>query len=698
MRQLPPAPRPAQRPLSDTRHGITRTDEYAWLRDANWQAVFKDPSVLDADIKAHLDAENAHAQAWLAPLADLRAELVREMRGRIKEDDESIPVPEGPFAYGSSYVEGGQQPRFYRVPREDLGAARDILLDGDKEAEGKAFFSNGTADASHDHSKLLWSHDDNGSEYYTLVIRDLATRADLADRVKDTSGGGVWTADDRAIAYVHVDDNHRPSKVLLHTLGTDQSEDRLIYEEADPAFFVEISGSRLNDVMFVSVGDHESSEVLLLDATDPAKPAIRVAPRQAEVEYSLEEGGDVFFILTNIDGAKDFRIMVAPAATPQREHWQDVVPHEAGRLILSLHAYSRHIVWLERRDGLPRIMVKDRATGAEHAIAFAEEAYSLGLQGAAEYDTNVIRFSYSSMTTPNQLFDYDMATRERRLLKTQTIPSGHEPADYVTRRVFAPAADGETVPVSLLYRRDTVLDGSAPCLLYGYGAYGITVPASFSTNVLSLVDRGFVYAIAHIRGGKDKGWRWYETGKKRHKINSFTDFIAAGEHLVREGFTARGRIIAEGRSAGGLLMGGITNMAPTLFGGIIAGVPFVDALNTMLDASLPLTPPEWTEWGNPIESAEEYQWIAAYSPYDNVAALPYPPVLALAGLTDPRVTYWEPAKWVARLRDHSTSGADIIFDINMDAGHGGASGRFARLEEIAKSHAFAIDVASRFGA
>ncbi|NJR13079.1 MAG: S9 family peptidase [Phyllobacteriaceae bacterium] len=694
MRSLPPAPRPQSLPVSDTRHGITRTDEYAWLRAANWQAVFKDPSVLDPTIKAHLDAENAYANAWLAPLADLRATLVKEMRGRIKEDDESIPVPDGPFAYGSSFVEGGQQPRFYRVPRNQLDAPRDILLDGDKEAAGKPFFSIGTADASHDHRHLLWSYDDNGSEYYTLLVRDLATGIDLDDRLADTGGSAVWSADNTALVYVNVNENHRPSKIYVHRIGTEQADDTLIFEEPDTGFFVDVSGSRLNDLMFISVGDHDSSEVRLLDAANPLAAPRLVEPRQPEVQYGLEEGGDEFFILTNADGAKDFKIMTAPVASPGKAHWQQIVPHEPGRLIISMQSYARHIAWIERRDGLPRIVIRNRADGAEHAIAFAEEAYSLGLQGAAEYDTDVIRFTYSSMTTPNQLFDYNMATRERTLLKTQSVPSGHNAEDYVTRRIMAPAHDGQSVPISLLYRKDTPLDGTAPCLLYGYGAYGITIPASFSTNTLSLVDRGFVYAIAHVRGGKDKGYQWYENGKKADKANTFHDFIAAGEHLVASGFTAQGRIIAEGRSAGGLLMGAVANMAPTLFGGIIAGVPFVDALNTMLDDTLPLTPPEWTEWGNPIESAEEYQWIAAYSPYDNVAALPYPAILALAGLTDPRVTYWEPAKWVARLRDHSTSGQAILFDINIDAGHGGSSGRFARLEELAKAYAFAIDVAA----
>ena len=358
-------------------------------------------------------------------------------------------------------------------------------------------------------------------------------------------------------------------------------------------------------------------------------------------------------------------------------------------------AFARHLVWLERKDGLPQIMIRDRKTGAEHAIAFAEEAYSLGLQGAAEYDTDIIRFSYSSMTTPTQLFDYNMATRERTLLKTQEVPSGHNPDDYVTRRVFAPAWDGESVPVTLLYRKDLVLDGTAPCLLYGYGAYGITIPASFNTSCLSLVDRGFVYAIAHIRGGKDKGFAWYENGKMQNKENTFKDFVAAADYLAAEKYTSYGRIVAEGGSAGGMLMGAVANMAPEKFAAFIAAVPFVDVLNTMLDDTLPLTPPEWPEWGNPIDSEEEYGWIAAYSPYENVDARPYPPILALAGLTDPRVTYWEPAKWVARLREKTTGDQPILLRTNMDAGHGGASGRFQRLEEVAFEYAFAIKVAGK---
>ena len=429
--------------------------------------------------------------------------------------------------------------------------------------------------------------------------------------------------------------------------------------------------------------------------TRPACPRACVAAREPEHDYSVDHHDGRLIILTNSGGAEDYRIVEAPADDPGPENWREIEPHRTGRLILDVVAYKDFLVRLEREDGLPRIVVRRFADGEEHEIAFHEEAYALGISHGYEYDTTALRFTYSSMTTPAQVFDYDMQTRERVLRKTQEVPSGHDPDLYVTRRVMAPAKDGETVPVSLLYRKDTKLDGTAPLLLYGYGAYGMTIPAGFSTSCLSLVDRGFVYAIAHVRGGKDKGYRWYKDGKRKKKVNTFTDFIAAGEYLAKEKFTARGRIVAHGGSAGGMLMGAIANMAPDLFLGVIAEVPFVDVLTTMLDATLPLTPPEWPEWGNPIESAEDYRTIAAYSPYDNVRAQSHPNIIALAGLTDPRVTYWEPAKWVAKLREHDTGNNLILLRTNMEAGHAGASGRFERLKEVAVSYAFALKVAGR---
>ncbi len=690
-RPLPP--HAARRPVSDTRHGVTRTDDYAWLRADNWQEVFRDPSVLDADIRAHLEAENAYQAALMADTQALQRTLFAEMRGRIKEDDSSVPSKDGPYAYGVSYRTGGEQPYFIRTPRD--GGAETILLDGDQEGEGKPYFRLASADHSPNHGLLIWGYDDKGSEFYKLRVRDLATMQDLPDLVADTNGGGAWDADSKGFFYTRLDENHRPSKVLYHRVGSDAAEDRLVFEEADPGFFLGVGGSALDDYIFIDIHDHETSECWLLPANEPTAEPKLVTARRTGVEYDIAPGGEVFYILTNANGAKDFKIMRAPATDPGPENWVEEVAEKPGRLILSHSAYKRHLVWIERDEGLPRIVVRDRASGAEHAIAFDEEAYSLSLHGSAEYDTDVIRFSYSSMTTPEQLFDYDMVTRERRLLKTQEVPSGHDPDDYVTRRVFAPAPDGELVPVSLLHRRDTPLDGSAPCLLYGYGSYGITIPASFSTSRLSLADRGFVYAIAHIRGGKDKGFRWYEDGKRDRKANTFTDFIAAARHLVQEGFTSHDRIVAQGGSAGGMLMGAVANMAPEAFGGIIAEVPFVDVLNTMLDDTLPLTPPEWPEWGNPIASAADYRTIAAYSPYDNVKAQAYPAILAVAGLTDPRVTYWEPAKWVAKLREFKTDRHPVLFRINMDAGHAGASGRFSRLEEVAFSYAFALKVVGK---
>ena len=692
-KSLPNPPRAARKPVTDTRHGITRTDDYAWLRADNWQEVFRDPSCLAPSIRSHLEAENAYYAAMMADAAPLRKQLFDEMKGRIKEDDSSVPMKDGPFAYGSSFVVGGEQPRFFRTPRD--GGAEDLLLDGDREAEGKPYFRLAGSDHSPDHRRLLWAYDDKGSEFYTLRIRELASGADLDDRVPDTSGGGVWNRSNDGFFYTRLDPNHRPSRVYFHAIGSDPLSDRLVFEEADPGYFVDVAGTRTDRWLFISIGDHETTEFRLLSADDPFGTPRLIEPRQAALQYDLEDGGDVFFILTNADGAQDFKIMTAPVDTPERANWTELVPPEPGRLILSILAFKDFLVRLERKDGLPRIVVRERATGAEHVISFAEEAYALGLSGSYEYDTDVVRFSYSSMTTPTQLFDYDMRTRTRTLLKAQEVPSGHNADHYVTRRLMAPSHDGELVPVSLLYHRDTPLDGTAPTLLYGYGAYGIAVPAAFNTNCLSLVDRGFVYAIAHIRGGKDKGYAWYENGKRALKKNTFLDFIAAANHLIVEGYTSHDRIVAQGGSAGGMLMGAVANLAPQAFGGIIAEVPFVDVLDTMLDDTLPLTPPEWPEWGNPIASAADYSYIASYSPYDNVASQDYPPIVAAAGLTDPRVTYWEPAKWVAKLRALKSGANPVLFKINMDSGHAGASGRFSRLEEIAHLYAFALKVTGR---
>ncbi|WP_036260540.1 S9 family peptidase [Methylocapsa aurea] len=686
----PPSPPPAIPKQVEQRivHGVALSDEYAWLKAANWQEVLRDPAALPSDIRAVIEAENAFARTVLAPEEGLRATLVKEMRGRIKEDDAEVPLPDGPWLYYSRHREGGQHPLFCRATQ--AGGEEEILLDGDEQGAGKSFFELGEVRHSPDHAKLAWSVDEKGSELHSIRVRDLALGTDGAETVVDTDGGFVWMADSSGFYYVRVDENHRPSEVFRHVAGTDPASDVLIFEERDSRWFLHVRRSQSGAFAIIVVSDHDSSECHLLDLHDPAARPRLVEPRAAGLRYEVEHRGDRLYFRTNADGAEDFKIASAPLATPGKAFWVDEVPHQRGRMIVKAALYPDYLVRLEREAGLPRIAIRHFESGAEHAIAFTEEAYHLSLGERLEYESRELRFTYSSMTTPRETYDYHFATRERRLRKRQIVPSGHDPAQYATRRLFAIAADGEEVPVSLLHRADLRLDGSAPVLLYGYGAYGSPMPASFSANRLSLVDRGFIYAIAHIRGGTDKGWHWYIDGKLDKKPNTFADFIAAARHLIAAGYTSQGRIVAEGGSAGGMLMGAVVNMAPELFAGVIADVPFVDVLNTMLDADLPLTPPEWLEWGNPIEDKAAFATIRAYSPYDNVAAKRYPPILALGGLTDPRVTYWEPAKWVARLRERMTGGGPILLKTNMGAGHGGASGRFEHLEDIALQFAFAL--------
>lgn len=692
MKLTPPAlaPKADIRPVTDTHHGITRTDNYAWLRDADWREVMRDPQALDKDIRAYLEAENAYTAATLTPLDGLRETLFAEMKGRIKEDDASVPTPDGPYAYYTRYEEGAQHPVFCRSGPE----GDQVLLDCNIESDSEAYFHIGDVNHAPTHERMAWSADIKGSEYFTVRVRDLTSGRDLDDVVPDTAGGIVWDAAGKSFFYVHVDDEHRPLKVFRHVVGTPASDDQLVYEEKDTGFYVGVGLTSSGRYVLIETHDHQTSEIRLIPASAPETPPALVAAREHGVEYDIEDDSPRgrFLILTNADGAEDFKLVEAPHDTPGRANWRDVVAHRAGTLILGQAAYRDHHARMERRDGLMRIIIRRLADGAEHEISFDEDAYDLGLAPGYEYATTLTRFGYNSMTTPRETYDYDMETRERVLRKRQEVPSGHEPADYVTRRIFATAHDGALVPISLLYHKDTKLDGSAPCLLYGYGSYGISIPPSFSVTALSLVTRGFVYAIAHIRGGKDKGYGWYKAGKLMTKRNTFTDFIAAGEHLAAEKFTTRGRIVAQGGSAGGMLMGAVANMAPDLFNGIIAEVPFVDVMATMLDASLPLTPPEWHEWGNPLTSEEAYRYMASYSPYDNVARQAYPHIFALGGLTDPRVTYWEPAKWVAKLRALRTDERLTLLKINMEAGHGGASGRFDRLKEVALVFAFAIAV------
>lgn len=674
-------------PHSHTHHGVTRDDPWAWLRAKNWQEVMQSPETLDPEIRAYLDAENAYYENQFGkPTAELQDTIYKEIRGRIKEDDSGVPSPDGPWAYNSRMLEGKQYPLVVRTPRE--GGAEAVLLDCNVEA-GDDYFGFAGADHDMSHRYLAWAADRAGSEYYDIVIRDLETGEDSPEVIKDTAGSYVWSNDSKAIYYTEYDDNHRPYRVRRHDIGSDQAIDPIIYEESDPGFFVGVGKTQNDKFIVVDAHDHQTSEVYLIDAEKGGKLNL-VAPRVTDREYDVEERDGLLYIRTNADGAEDYKVVTAPLDNPAAENWTDLIPHRPGVLVLDTIVIKNHLLRLERQDGLPRIVVRDLTSGKEDTVRFEEEAYALGMSVGYEFDTTVFRLSYSSPTTPNQIFDVDLATGQRTLLKTQEVPSGHDPARYETHRIFAKAPDGAEVPVTLLYQKDTKLDGTNPTLLYGYGAYGMSMPASFSVSVLSLVDRGFVYAIAHIRGGMDKGYAWYKNGRREFKTNTFSDFIAAAEALIEKGYTQKGKIVAQGGSAGGMLMGAIANLRPDLWAGVIAQVPFVDVLNTMLDDTLPLTPPEWPEWGNPITSVEDYTRIADYAPYEAVSAQNYPPIFALAGLTDPRVTYWEPAKWVAKLRATATGDAPLYLKTNMGAGHAGASGRFDRLKETAQCYAFAI--------
>jgi len=674
-------------PHGDTRHGITRVDPYHWLRAKNWQEVFEAPETLDTEIRRYLEAENTYfAEHFAKPTEALRDTLFREIRGRIKEDESGIPTPDGPFAYNSRMEADKPYPVIVRTPRG--GGPETVLLDCNVEA-GAGYFGFGGADHDPSHRLLAWLADRQGSELYTVAIRDLDTGKDTGEVIEDVAEGVVWAADSRSFYYVEYDDSHRPFRVRRHVLGTPQAADAIVYQEADPGFFVGVDEMLSREHIVIDVHDHQTSEIWLIDALAGGPPRL-VAPRVAGREYDVDERDGELFILTNADGAEDFKVVTAPVATPGPEHWRELIPHRPGVLLLDLIVIRNHLLRLERIEGLPRIVIRDLRTGAEETIHFEEEAYSLGMSVGYEFDTDSFRFSYSSPTTPSHTYDYDLTTGARTLRKAQEVPSGHNPDDYITRRLFAPTPDGELVPVTLLYKRTTAIDGTAPALLYGYGAYGMALPAGFSVSALSLADRGFVMATAHVRGGMEKGYRWYRLGRHEHKPNTFGDFIAAAEMLVRQGFAAADRLVAEGGSAGGLLMGAVANQRPDLFAGIIAEVPFVDVLNTMLDDTLPLTPPEWPEWGNPLASEADYRLIASYAPYENVRAQAYPPLLVLAGLTDPRVTYWEPAKWVARLRATRTDANPLYLKTEMEAGHGGPSGRFERWKETAECYAFAL--------
>ena len=687
----PPVARREDRRIEQ--HGVVRIDPYAWMKDENWQAVLRDPSALRGDIATHLRAENLYAETLLTPTRALQDAILAEMKGRLKQDEMSAPVPDGPFEYYARYEPGAQHPVHARRTRG--GGGEEILLDVQKLSEGKDYYVVAGAQHAPNHDLHAYAEDSQGSEVYRIQVRDLATGETLADPVDSSTGDFAFSPAGDWLFWTWRDENGRPAKIYRRP--SRGGADTLVYEERDPGFFIGVSLSASRGWIMITAGDQETSETLLIPGDDPTAAPFVAAPRSKGERYELIPWRDRFVIHTNHGGAIDFTLMQAPLDNPDRAAWRTLVPHQAGHFIIGATVFSGHLVWIERKDVNNRILVirfadADAADlrAVAHAIAVPEEAYLLSLDGSYEYDTATLRYGYQSPTTPRRWYEFDMATGETILRKTQEIPSGHDPSLYVTRRLEARAPDGAMVPITLLMRRDTPVDGSAPLLLYGYGSYGHAIEASFSTRALSLVDRGWIHAVAHVRGGSEKGWGWFLDGRGPAKPNSFSDFVACARHLIETGHTASGRIVAHGASAGGLLMGGVANLAPELFAGIVAQVPFVDMLNTMSDISLPLTPPEWPEWGNPIEDEAAYRLIASYSPYDNLAPRPYPAILAMGGLSDPRVTYWEPAKWAARLRDVTTSGRPVLCRINMDAGHGGASGRFDSLKEAALVQAFAI--------
>ena len=666
--------------------GRVRVDDYQWMKDDNWQAVLRDPSLIKADVKEHLTAENAYREAMMASTLPLQAQMFEEMKGRIKEDDSSVPAADGPWEYYVRYNTGDQHPLYCRRPR-GRSDGEVILLDCNKLAEGKAYSEVSATEHSPDHALFGYAEDAQGSEVYKIYVKDLATGEVLADPIESASANFTFSPDSQWIFWTNRDDNGRPDKIFRRPARG--GETTLVNEETDEGMFQGIGRTADDAFLVINIANQETSESRIIPAANPTATPVVVEPRHVGRLYDLDHWGDRWVIRTNADDAIDFKVVEAPTASPGKANWKDLIPHTPGRFIEGVALVKDYLGRQERADANTKIVIRDRA-GAEHEIAVDEPAYALSLGGASEFDTTVMRYGYNSPSTPTSTYDYDLKTRERTLRKVQEIPSGHNPADYVVERLNAPASDGELVPVTVLRRKDTPVDGSAPLLLYGYGSYGIPMAASFSTNRLSLVDRGFIYAIAHIRGGSDKGWNWFLTARRFTKKNTFTDFIAAADHLIARNYTKAGNIVAEGRSAGGLLMGAITNMRPELWAGVIGGVPFVDVINTMSDTSLPLTPPEWPEWGNPLEDAAAYDYIHSYSPYDQIEAKPYPALLATGGLSDPRVTYWEPEKWVAKLRPASTSGKPVLLKINMEAGHFASSGRFDYLKDIAHDYAFAV--------
>ncbi|MDA0734898.1 MAG: S9 family peptidase [Chloroflexi bacterium] len=658
-------------------HQDTLQDPWFWLRDSE-----------DPETMAYLEAENAYTQAVMASTEPLQETLYREMRGRIKEDDSTVPQKEGSYYYYIRFEEGGQYPIYCRK-YQSLEAEEEILLDANLLAADQEYLRVGAFENSPDHRWLAYSVDTAGSEQFTIHVKNLETAELLTETIPNTFYSLEWANDNQSFFYNVLDEHHRPVRIFCHRLGEDPVQDRLVYQEKDEGFFVGVGKSQSQRFIYIVTGGNNMSEWYFLDANEPEGALTLVEPRRQNFEYDLVDHGERFLIRHNGDGAKDFKVSEAPIATPSKDHWIDFIPHQPGRPVMGLHAFKDYLVVEQRSQGLPQVRTMRIAGGEGHEVSVDDEVYSLRVVDSREWDSATLRYSYGSMTTPPTVYDYDMGSRDREFKKQVEVLGGFNADDYATRRLLAPAQDGTQVPISLLYRKDTPLDGSAPLYLYGYGSYGIIMEADFGSARMSLVDRGFIFAIAHIRGGMEMGWDWYERGKLLDKKNTFTDFTDCADYLVSEGYTSKGNIAAVGGSAGGTLMGVVANMRPDLFRAIAAHVPFVDVLNTMLDDTLPLTTMEYNEWGNPNQQ-QFYDYIKSYSPYDNVTAQNYPNMLITGGISDPRVTYWEPAKWTAKLRDMKTDENLVLLKIQMDSGHGGSSGRFDRLKEVALEYAFIL--------
>ncbi|HEX9736152.1 MAG TPA: S9 family peptidase [Thermoanaerobaculia bacterium] len=661
-------------------HGDVRVDDYYWLKERD-----------NPEVTAYLAAENAYLGAVMEHTEPLQEKLYQEIVGRIKEDDDTVPYKRDDYYYYARYVEGGEYPLHCRK-KGSLEAAEEIMLDGNELAAGHEFFSLGGLQVSSGQNLLTYAVDTVGRRFYTVRVKDLATGELLPDTLADVTGNVAWAGDDRTVFYgKQHPETLRSYRIYRHVLGTDPAADELVYEEADETFSTYVFKTDSKKYLIIASSHTLSDEYRYLDAADPAGELRVFLPRQRDHEHSIDHFGDHFYVRTNHE-AKNFRLMRTPVGATGMENWEEVIPHRDDVYLNGVELFRDHMVVSERKAGLLQLRIRPWGGGEEHYLDFGEPAYFAFASDNYDPDARVLRYRYTSLTTPWSTFDYDMETREKTLLKQDEVVGDFDPADYVTERLAAPARDGQQIPVSIVYRRGTARDGSHPLLLYGYGSYGATFDPTFNSARLSLLDRGLVFAIAHVRGGQMMGREWYEDGKLLRKKNTFTDFIDVGEYLIAEGYTSKGRLFAEGGSAGGLLMGAVANLRPDLFHGVVAAVPFVDVVTTMLDPDIPLTTGEYDEWGDPNRK-EYYDYMLSYSPYDNVEAKDYPHLLVTTGLHDSQVQFWEPAKWVAKLRALKTDENRLLLHTNMEAGHGGATGRFKRHRETALEYAFLLDLA-----